>query len=37
MKVLVVAAVSEIATGVALRWTYQRWKQPPLMVRLIRG
>ena len=31
------ALLGVLATGVALRWTYQRWKQPPLMVRLIRG
>jgi hypothetical protein len=31
------AIVGILATAAALRWTYQRWRQPPLVVRLIRG
>jgi hypothetical protein len=28
--------LGSLATAAAGRWTYQRWRQPPLMVRLIR-
>jgi hypothetical protein len=31
------AAIGALATAAALRWTYVRWRQPPLVVRLFRG
>jgi hypothetical protein len=31
------AIIGALATGAALRWTYLRWRQPPLTVRLFRG